>query len=305
MTDGTPIEIAWITDTHVASAVDGRPDASGAVSDFDDGDAGPRLYYTGADKVRQFVDIVNDLDPHLAIHTGDAIEGRGGDADLDLFLDEWSRIDDGVRTELLRGNHDTNEDFVPMIGYDDRAKQANSVFNRSFRLETGDAAARIITYDTHLTDDGEFVYATDRDDEYGYAGQAPDFLVEWLREELLAADEETILCFSHAGPHVPDGRYFDVEAGQTVRTMIHEEVVPQRPDTDVYALFGHHHGALGIEEFSTVGPDAVPSPEWPGLLNACAVNRETSSCGVLRVEPNGSLTYEERELEYPHPGDGS
>ena len=281
------LKILWVTDTHIDASVDGDSEAEGACSEWEDSVVGPRCYYTGRGKLAYFVDQVNIANPDMAIHTGDSIDGEHSDVDFQLFLDEWNRIDPGIHKEFARGNHDRNPNLIPMLGYDGKPVNAGSVFNQSYTLSNEQNTVRIITINTHLQEDIEDGY-TGRTQ-----GRAYQYLLDWIENEIVECPEDTVLIFSHAGPHQPNS-YFQDEHGVAFRNMVYAS----RGNKNVYSLFGHRHsGITGYTTYNSV--PGLGSMVFRGHTIPAAVNQgEQSNYGLLYVTRDGQIVGETKDLLY-------
>lgn len=289
---GETVKIAWITDTHIVASVDGKPGEFGAVSELpDNSSVGKRYYYTAGDKLRNYVDKVNEIKPNLAIHTGDAIDREGQDS-FDLFMSIWNGIDPQIKKEFIAGNHDfaggfTYEEMKSDLGLVE--ENAGSIFNKSYVINEGENFVRIITYDTNINDTGNHVNQTQ--------GKVSSQIVNWVKSELLNSNEDIAILFAHHGIH-SNNTYFRQGDAIDFRNMVYD-VLDEKPQMTIHNIFGHFHGNALLTTYNTV--KGVPSKEFIGFNAPTAVNfGEQSTFQTLNINTLGEIRFESESISYPY-----
>ena len=306
------MRILWLTDLHLLAGAPVTPDASDAVL------FGVLNIYQGAARLAARVDRVNAVRPDLAICTGDIVDSHGlwrahlradagcmrrwhatipGDstkatydasASFALFRRSWERIDPAIPKYLTVGNHDVmalpHEQLAEALGHEDRATVAGSRFNAAHAVSGGETAIRLLMVDSNL--------GADRD-AWCYTGRLRPEILDWIRNELSNAAEETVLLCMHHGPHrhdagVPQGgdqrvTQFDGDDAMRLRTLV-DEAAATRRGLRVHCLFGHEHGNRDVRRFDNLGPNL------PGILSPCVIDYAPGLFTVIDVFPDGSLT---------------
>lgn len=279
--DKHPLIIYWASDSHVKHEVDGDESAEGAV-------AIGRYYYTAGQKLQNFVDDVNINRPDLVYVSGDMLEVWHPNS-ADIFMDKWTQIDPSIKKELTLGNHDlagapelANTTIADKFGYGNRPVVAGSKFNQSFYISNIDKSVKIISVDTNINDNGNHTVIT--------AQLLKEPIRNWIKAELLNSTSEKVIICSHGGM-ADNSAHFNADDQLAFKLMI-DEVAGQRPELEMYSIFGHNHRTT-ISEYATLGENikcySMP-PAVNGLIGKYAVV----------IIANDGLSFEIKDLTYPY-----
>lgn len=249
--------ITWCTDSHMRADIDGDPNQPRSKGV---GGNATRWYYTAGSKLTKFRNKTNELQPALAIHTGDIVDHSN---DFSLFNSIWNEIN--VPTALTVGNHDFDsndyESIKSALGYE--TEIAGSVFNQSFAINQNGVSARIVIVDTNIDPaDGHKPLI---------AGRMSEDLRNWIKAELESAIEDVAIVFMHHGVNNRDIGFFN-----SSEAIAYENMITSISNIRVHTLSGHHH----ILDRRIIN----------GAYNGAAiVENVTSTAHVVNVFANGDL----------------
>lgn len=257
-----PYTIYVITDTHIGSGGD----------------------LTLADKVRRFAERVTEDRPDMAIHLGDIYDTTDQRA---LFLSAWSRIT-GVYKKAILGNHEwdpdglTDSDLEESLGYQEKVENGGSRFNQTFVLDGAGWPLRIILLDS------TFNSSNKREKVFTNVRMHSD-TPAWFESVLDEAEEEVILIFTHAGPHLIAHNYYaDTDQANALAAIV-DAKVSARPKTVVRWFFGHYHGGT-VLPFSNLGAANL------GYRCPTSLEGANGRMTVIRALPDRRVTVSKVEL---------
>lgn len=278
-----PLTLIWGSDSHVKASVDGDPGAEGS-------QGATRKYYTAGQKLQNFVDDVNRINPDLVFFGGDMVNGTEIES-KELFMSKWSQLDPIIRKELTIGNHDlpylrTNDisDIEDTFGYGERSKIAGSKFNQSFVLSNQTNSVKVIIVDTNIDEDGTHYNMTEQ--------KLKKPVRDWVESELLNSEQNHVILLSHAGVE-DDYIHFNRDDAQAFKTMV-ENTLQQKPELKIYNIYGHRH-QQSVYHDDRLG-NMIESYSCPAI-----VDNEIGKYVEFTFSEENGLYYTEHEVIYPYP----
>ena len=306
------LKVSWFTDLHLLdrslSPAPNEPLRHGVMN-----------IAAATERLRAFVDHVNRGGADAALCTGDIIDshqlwrarqatnasvppvsacdGSSYDARSHLrrFASEWKRMRSDVAQLVTVGNHDVmampRRDLASAIAPVGTEPVAGSPFNRSVAVSNGEVAARFILIDTSVGADAA---------QWCYTGTVGNEVLGWIAAEASSAREPIVFLCMHHGPHkalAPDPLrgdrqvpQFSAKAATALAKLV--ESMPRRASSQrCVALFGHEHGAHGLQRFDNL------DPRFPGYRCPCAVDYRVGKFAEITVQADGEFAIAERTLQ--------
>jgi predicted phosphodiesterase len=232
-----------------------------------------QITYPGRkDAIQWFVDCSNLHKPHLAVHTGDFIDGYNDPANSkDAFMEAWNQLGTDIYWRVIPGNRDviayTKEEWAAFFGYELHPMVLGSPFNAAFTLTSGSVSVRFLflDYGTKLAVSRSMIIS-----------------------ELTTATEDCVVIFTHNGTN-------------WYTCMNDAYAAANRPDLKVYHIYGHHHPLLDqMYEFHNVNPLSTANigysypdhPNLKGYLSPGIQDHPIARFNILQFQAGGNLIYQ-------------
>lgn len=272
---GKPVNLLWVTDSHLSTAVDNKPDDINAVDSMD------RYIFDGTRRLSHFVNYANAKNPDFAVHTGDLMHHHLGE-NVESLTQAVSVLN-GLTVDYAAnvGNHEftnmSHDTVTDILGYQSKPKIVGSKLNESFVVDNGEIgedknAIKVIMLDTNISNGVDIALTN---------GKASVELIAWLKSELLSCEQTVAVVCSHHG--FINNYNFESSDGNSIREAVNQAISENNALIKVYNLYGHTHAKFVVFD---------PSRPLTGINGACLVNTTVGKYNDIKFYKDGSYRNE-------------